>query len=286
MIAISLLNLWLSPPILTERAQRVAIEICRAEKNDGISVHEQITQKIICLSGPISRQNRLPTLSPIDVRPGILVLRSGGGDAAYGREIAIALSKLPNLSVIVDNYCLSSCAAYLIWAGNRLYLTQDDQIYFHPAWPVVPLMADSDALLTLHHNLLATPSATLVWQSTCEITKDIAFLRARGVDYNLVYAPAILSWDRKISSRLIGFRVASRDLRHFVRPKSMIHILADDKTSSAKASSLAEIIASNRDIVIDFANVRANLPAITHSMMTVIEALQRVQLRQPVCDGQ
>jgi hypothetical protein len=108
------------------------IAVCRAGEDEqpSSSFHFDPTSQTFCLHG---------TLEPTDQSEAIrfvrqsrnLVLRSEGGMGRVFAEIALNAEGIE--SVVVDQYCLSSCANFLFILGERKFVPEGSFVAFHNA---------------------------------------------------------------------------------------------------------------------------------------------------------
>lgn len=73
----------------------------------------------------------LDALRHLDLnRPQVLVVRSGGGDAATSLTMAEAIQPR-SFTVVADTLCASACADYLLPAGKRRVVAQQTLLLYH-----------------------------------------------------------------------------------------------------------------------------------------------------------
>lgn len=98
-----------------------AVEFCRGAVVRPIALN--IDQTTVCLDGKIDKETDLAPVKKLK-EGGLFVVRSTGGDIAS----AVALSNLlgaRRATVIVYDYCLASCANYLLIASDRAYVLKE-----------------------------------------------------------------------------------------------------------------------------------------------------------------
>ena len=85
----------------------------------------------VSFSGPITEQAADALEAALAALPtSVLRVRSAGGDTAAGRRMGRLVRK-HRLTVIVDEYCVSSCANYLFTAGIRRIIAESSVVVWH-----------------------------------------------------------------------------------------------------------------------------------------------------------
>ncbi len=105
---------------------------------------------VVCFYAQITQDSKRQFLA-LQIKDGaVIVLKSGGGDVAAALDLADAIVE-KRLSIIVNRYCLSSCANYLFPAAKTKIVLDGGVVGFHGAprvtdpvtiaGPMLPLQA-------------------------------------------------------------------------------------------------------------------------------------------------
>jgi len=118
-------SLYVYPEI--EAASRLAASC------DSLDLKSQVAASdgnISCFYGPISDASKRQFLA-LPMKDGsAIVVESGGGDVAAALDLAEVIAQR-HLSIIVNRYCLSSCANYLFPAGKTKIVLNGGVVGFH-----------------------------------------------------------------------------------------------------------------------------------------------------------
>ena len=103
---------------------------CDNSENSSQGVTYIKSNNILCLYGLISKNMALKVLSNDVDYNAIVVINSSGGDVKSAIDIAEYLQQR-KVSIIVNHYCLSSCANYVFISGNEKYVLPGSYVGFH-----------------------------------------------------------------------------------------------------------------------------------------------------------
>lgn len=105
------------------------------QRHTKISGHViRIGRSGICYDGAIEKNGAISLIKALESMPNrnstVIVIRSQGGDASVGLDIAEAI--LPRKASVIDlDYCISSCANYVLASGYRKIVNRDAVLGFH-----------------------------------------------------------------------------------------------------------------------------------------------------------
>jgi hypothetical protein len=95
------------------------------------------TDDMICLSGPVSEEMKEAFERHLKPTTRFLVVRSNGGRADYGMDIAEEILKR-GMDIIVHDFCLSACANYFFLAAHNKFLINNAIVGWHGAPEPIP----------------------------------------------------------------------------------------------------------------------------------------------------
>lgn len=112
-----------------------ALAYCRGAVARPVAL--RVDARVFCLDGEISRKEDFSLIGGLEPG-GYFVVRSYGGDAAAVIELGWVLRQKQAV-VVVDDYCLSNCANFLLIASARAFVAKGALV----AWTNVRNAADS-----------------------------------------------------------------------------------------------------------------------------------------------
>ncbi|MGZ0193327.1 MAG: hypothetical protein ACKVG5_13470 [Acidimicrobiales bacterium] len=148
---------------------------------------KRIDDTTISFTGPIELGSLTEFRSVFDERVTTVIVNSAGGETSDAVKIGLDLVDA-GVDVIVDGYCLSSCANYLFLAGETKDL-QDGLVGFHGNLTAL-IQTEGDG--TLESIFGAAQPAEVVERYTANITDEAEFLEATGVSqawFDLTQSP-------------------------------------------------------------------------------------------------
>ena len=184
-LSIVLAALVMTDPAHSENDVASAISYCRNYK--GLFVIGD-DNNIVCFDGRINARQDLGAVYKLKSN-GAFVIRSIGGDVTTTIKLSNILMER-NASVIIYDYCLSSCANYIFVASNETYVHKDTIIGWHGGPPKRDCGLVGERLNlrsgTSYNKQATEDRDTMI----CNITVlQNAFFKQRGIDDRFIYHP-------------------------------------------------------------------------------------------------
>ena len=175
---------------------------------------------ILCFDGEIRDQD--PKIFHELKQDGFFVMRSPGGFADSSMMLADILHE-KNATVIVYDYCLSSCANYFLIAASRTYVRRDTIVAWHGGIPRYDCSrVDLDEMRRRYRhqfNLDEDAAAKRVDQFCNEAGLAEAFFKRRGIDDRHTYAPQTV-YTQKMVRMATSQRPAKQSVFWMWHPKN------------------------------------------------------------------
>jgi hypothetical protein len=195
----------------TSRAQQAnfsvyarAVEFCRGNVKRHLIL--DLDKRILCLDGELQSGEDVSIANGLEAN-GLFVVRGSGGDIAS----AIRLSDLlqtRRATVVVYDYCLSSCASYLLFASAETFVMKEALVAWsysdQPPW-CPSLVAPKDAG-PKRLEVAPCPDAPPEYQSGYKEFQNLSreFYAARAVDPLTEWPPESLPVRRILKSMFEG----------------------------------------------------------------------------------
>jgi len=144
----------------------------------------RIDRGTIAYEGPISKGSRQHLLPFLDAATTTLIVTSTGGSAEEGMLMAEELRKR-HIRLVVEKYCMSSCANYLFLAAPQKSVNADSLIGFHGA-PLGSLSLEKERAFQLGKlNSRSMPGEGLQNHLDRLAVRELEFFAEIGVDRGL-----------------------------------------------------------------------------------------------------
>lgn len=142
---------------------------------------ERISPDTIRVTGDIDRDSYQDYLKVAEGGYSTLILKSAGGVPPVALQIAEDVASR-DVSVVVDGYCLSACANYLAFSGQRLTVKCDSFLAWHGT-----LETPDKALVNMRakHEPEALITAYIQWLTDFK-TRERSFFEKIDIDYRLL----------------------------------------------------------------------------------------------------
>lgn len=105
---------------------------CRALllKKEALVIYDPKVQSL-CFNGPINKVSTTQAVEILESKPvKTLVISSTGGSVHYALDIAEYI-QAENIDIVVNHYCISSCANYFFLAARYKYVTEGSFVGWH-----------------------------------------------------------------------------------------------------------------------------------------------------------
>lgn len=168
--------------------------------------------KLLRMTGEIVDADAKPMLAYLRKGVETIVVRSGGGSVVGALSMAKEINQR-RIHVIVDRYCLSSCANYLFVAAARKSLLPGAVLGFHGGVYGDPPIQNSRPNKTR----MGSVSMADFWKEDDVFFKQIGFNKELLKRSHELTAPAIQTTTYKVSARGENFTFDSeRELKEFL----------------------------------------------------------------------